>query len=120
MATPEHRDYSQWFSDAILPFGGGNLSLKERELVGVEQDVRHLFVYLTPGAEDIDGRGEYGELKASPKFYEQLACEFMDFATLHPGDAAQLLAEVFRLIEMQPLAREQALKERGAPKKCCA
>ncbi len=76
-------------------------------------------MYLTPGAEETDGRGKYGELKASPKFYEQLARE-LDFATLHPGDAAQLLAEVFRLIEMQPLAREQALKERGAPKKCCA
>ena len=112
MPPSPRRDYTQWFSSAILPYRGGDLSPKGRAVLRLDQDLRHLFGYLDAGLEDIEGRGEYGELKASPEFYQQLACEFMDFAALHPDMAARVLADVFRLIEMQPMVRENILRRR--------
>ena len=111
MPPSPQRDYSHWFGSAIVPPPDG-LSAHARDMLRLDQDLRHLFEYVYAGLDDVTGRGEFDELKASPKFYAELASEFMDFAALHPEKASRVLQDVFRLIEMQPSVREDNLQRR--------
>ena len=112
MPPSPQRDYSHWFRSAIVPRPGG-LSANARETLRLDQDLRHLFEYVHAGFNDVAGRGEFGELRASPKFYQELASEFMDFAGLHPEKAARVLQDVFRMVEMLPSVREDAVQHRS-------
>lgn len=115
MSSSSERDYSRWFPDAMMP-PPGVLTSHAREMLRLGQDLDHLFEYVVAGAENIAGRGEFGELKSAPPFYRQLASEFMDFAALHPEKAAHVLEDVLRMMEMAPSARENTLRRRRSAK----
>lgn len=120
MPPSPKRDYSQWFPDAIFSPAPGALTPQAREMLRLGQDLDHLFAYVVAGAENVAGRGEFGELTASPTFYDELAREFIDFATLHPEKAARVLRDVFRMIEMAPSAREDTLRRRRSTERLTA